>query len=367
MKNVVIVYDGTLYTYKWIKTLMWARDEFKERGYSLHYVNSLAFLPYKEYASKQIDSVFKRNNVDILLIAYHHSLSQLSNRRGWDKIELLKKLRDKCGCIVWLDTADSTGTTQFEVLPYVDFYLKKQLLKDISLYQKHQYGQRIYLDYYNKNYNISDDEIDHPYTLLDPQFSHKIRVSWNIGIADIWRRGRASFLHPYSIKSPSVCTTGKNRTVDVFFNGTIKYSSLTSFQRQLACEMLKKDKIRNCPDPQLKMSHEEYVEYMKNSKFAISPFGWGEVCYRDFEAIVYGATLLKPSVEHMITYPNFYIPEETYIPINWDLSNYDEILNEKAFRNSREIAINAQELFIKHTTTKWGKVNFAEHFIDSIS
>ena len=28
---------------------------------------------------------------------------------------------------------------------------------------------------------------------------------------------------------------------------------------------------------------------MKNTKTVVSPFGWGEICGRDFEAIVYGA------------------------------------------------------------------------------
>lgn len=31
--------------------------------------------------------------------------------------------------LVWLDTADSTGTCMFDVMPYVDLYFKKQLLK----------------------------------------------------------------------------------------------------------------------------------------------------------------------------------------------------------------------------------------------
>ena len=36
--------------------------------------------------------------------------------------------------LVWLDTTDSSGTTCFEVLPYVDLYAKNQLLKDRTRY-----------------------------------------------------------------------------------------------------------------------------------------------------------------------------------------------------------------------------------------
>ena len=38
--------------------------------------------------------------------------------------------------IVWLDLTDSSGTTQFEVLPYVKKYVKKQFYKDKSFTKK---------------------------------------------------------------------------------------------------------------------------------------------------------------------------------------------------------------------------------------
>jgi hypothetical protein len=50
----------------------------------------------------------------------------------------------------------------------------------------------------------------------------------------------------------------------------------------------------------------------------LSPFGWGEVCFRDFEAIISGALLLKPDMSHLRTWPDVYVPNETYIPLAWD-------------------------------------------------
>lgn len=367
MKTIVIAYDGTLYTYKWVKTLMWARKEFAAKGYEIQYVNFRAFFPVGNFAKIQLDSILKRKRIDYLFIAFHDYSTQLCK---WFKVnmpEFLNNLRNCCDCIVWMDTADSTGTTQFEMLPYVDYYLKKQILKDINLYQYHHYGQRIYLDYYNKKYKIEDPIVDKQYTLLDKQYANKLRVSWNIGLADIWRKGRYVIMNPLSIKRPKVVSSSGNRLMDIFFNGTIKYSNLISFQRKLTCDRLSKDCIRVHPDPVAPMSHKQYIECMRNTKVAISPFGWGEICYRDFESIAYGAMLLKPTVEHMHTYPNLFVANETYIPIDWDLENYDTILSRIDSAEYREIAKNAQNLFLNHISTQWGKEQFVEHVLESIT
>lgn len=46
--------------------------------------------------------------------------------------------------LVWLDTADSTGTCMFDVMPYVDLYFKKQLLKNTEDYCRDVYGTRTF-------------------------------------------------------------------------------------------------------------------------------------------------------------------------------------------------------------------------------
>ena len=62
--------------------------------------------------------------------------------------------------IVWLDDSDSTGITHFELLPLVDLYLKKQLLKDKKLYSQNQfYGDRIYTDYYHRTVGVEDEGV----------------------------------------------------------------------------------------------------------------------------------------------------------------------------------------------------------------
>ena len=54
---------------------------------------------------------------------------------------------------------------------------------------------------------------------------------------------------------------------------------------------------------------------------AFAPFGWGETCWRDFEAVCYGCLLVKPSMAHIDTQPNIFIEKETYVPVRWDLTD----------------------------------------------
>ena len=56
----------------------------------------------------------------------------------------------------------------------------------------------------------------------------------------------------------------------------------------------------------------------------LSPFGWGEICYRDFESALYRNVLIKPSMEHLLTWPNIYQPF-TYFKLDWDFNNLDDL------------------------------------------
>ena len=67
-------------------------------------------------------------------------------------IDLLVLAKEKADKVIWLDTSDSTSVTHFELLPYVDLYLKKHIFRDKSLYKKQFYGGRIFSDYYHNEY-----------------------------------------------------------------------------------------------------------------------------------------------------------------------------------------------------------------------
>ena len=50
---------------------------------------------------------------------------------------------------------------------------------------------------------------------------------------------------------------------------------------------------------------QSFVNVMKRSKIGLSPFGMGELCYRDLELIQHGCLLIKPDMSKVITGTGF--------------------------------------------------------------
>jgi len=73
-----------------------------------------------------------------------------------------------------------------------------------------------------------------------------------------------------------------------------------------------------------KLPYEEYIQTLYNSKVAISPFGMGELCFRDFECMQFGTIIIKPSMEKINTIPNIYLDNDTYLSVNYDWSDLNE-------------------------------------------
>lgn len=80
---------------------------------------------------------------------------------------------------------------------------------------------------------------------------------------------------------------------------------------------------------------QQFVEVMKRSKIGLSPFGMGELCYRDLELIQWGCLLVKPDMSKVITEPDFFKPMETYVPVKADWSDLNETI-EKVLANFKD-------------------------------
>jgi hypothetical protein len=72
------------------------------------------------------------------------------------------------------------------------------------------------------------------------------------------------------------------------------------------------------------VKYKEYMDEMQRSKICFSPFGFGEVCWRDYEAVVAGALLVKPNMYHVVTDPNIFVENKSYVSVKWDLSDLGE-------------------------------------------
>lgn len=288
------------------------------------------------------------------------------NNINYQKIlhKFLIKLKKYAKHTLWFDNRDSSGTTQFNVIPYVDLYLKKQLLDDFSQYNHQFYLDRIYTDYYKRK--LDQDY----YTKKKPQNINfnNVKLSWNMALWDyrylhcnklkraITKRLKMEYLNYYDVE--------KERDLLFSANFSTNYKSkFLSIQREILLYKLKKllGKFQNASLG--KVSQKKYMENLKNSRAIFSPFGLGEICRRDFETIISGATLIKPRMNHLRTWPDIYHENFTYIPLSWDYDKWEDeiykiIENEKLLKN---IGKNSQIVYKYYNSMK-GRFEFCRRF-----
>jgi hypothetical protein len=280
-----------------------------------------------KYYEKIVEGIY---DCDVILLDSKYFTKLWNNREN--VLSLLKRIKEKCNQVIWLDSTASTGSTHFQVLPYVDKYWKKQLLKDMILYEREYYGARIYTDYYKNKFNLKDEKVQ-KVEALKKEYMDKLYVSWNIGLGPYSTNIKISNIIrmlPWSLKEKlnytyklKICPSSNNRK-SISFRGSSKYSNIiNAFQRVKVIEKLKSKRVETEP-----ISYRKYSEELRNSMISVSPFGYGEICYRDFEIILAGALLLKPSMEHLKTYPDIYIKNKTYVPFEWDFGDFNEKIDD---------------------------------------
>jgi hypothetical protein len=253
-----------------------------------------------------------------------------------DPKAFLLRLRERYDRIVYFDDGDSTTTDLLHLLPLVDLFLRKQVFKDRSLYLRSHKGNRIFAEYAIERLGVPDEN-DPPYPVaVSREQLDKLRPAWHLGIGlyplSHWKEKLAVSTSPMFRKSmvralvrkpvkPSI-RTPKLPICQARFTSK-GYAHSIGFQRELFLQ-------RVASNPRFTsgfLEKKQYLSEMKQAAAVLSPFGWGEVCYRDFEACLVGAVLIKPKMDHLLTWPDSYRPWETYAPVEWDASDLDSAVS----------------------------------------
>jgi hypothetical protein len=257
----------------------------------------------------------------------------------------VERLRQKYERVVYFDDLADPREVMSELIGLVDLYFKKQLLADKDEYARSCYGNRLFTKYYHERYGIADDNPSVARPLSPPEIS-KLRLSWNLGIgsypknrirkAVCMRLGARGLMWPirHVVADPRRHRTGTKTLIRASsrFRSSMDRRTV-AFHREL---FLKAAETR--PDLYLTghLPLEEYNKELFHSAAALSPFGWGEICFRDFEAIINRAVLLKPSMDHIETWPDIYKADRTYVSLDWDAKNViprtEEILGNPQLR-----------------------------------
>lgn len=265
--------------------------------------------------------------------------------RSWWKqpetvISRLDAWRDRTP-VVYCDTTDSAGWILGQALPHVDLLVKNQALRDRREYLRPLHGRRTFTDYYHRTTGVSDDSPEEAPQVADAADLDKIRVGWNSGLADysVQARYRGAVFRrlgwPLLLRRdrPWVPAAAP-RPIDVALRMAVNYGRNTvSYQRQQVRDRLG-HYLRTDRLPRGK-----YLDELTRTKVVPSPFGWGEINYKDWEVFTAGALLLKPDMSHLETWPDVYHSGETLVTHRWDLSDLEAVVEDMLAAPERRLAI----------------------------
>jgi hypothetical protein len=339
---------------KTLKILDWPSQKFYSETHPLHRWKNI----FKENGIKiqffdnHLDKNLLNSDYTFIHSRYFEKGKNIYTEKREDQIPLssyLTEIRRSTNKLIWFDAADSTGSSDFAIIPYVDVFLKKQVLKDRKYYTNldSKNELRIWL---SKSDSLRPD---YPFQACPNDQLKKIRVGWNLGFNDYryfgYKMSRLSNYLNYNIYALKFTKPHAKRELDLTFRGTI-HKEQNGFnevmqQRNFTFNLLKHLNLQIAAGKPISKS--KYWSELRNSKLSISPYGWGEVCYRDFETFIAGSLLIKPSMEHLETYPDIYKPFETYFPIAWDMHDLPEVIDylSQNYKHYREIAHNGQKKY----------------------
>jgi hypothetical protein len=318
------------------------------------------------------DKFFRKDGINIKIIQdhtyfekYDYDCAIISTRTFFKNREDFKgfliSLNQKIPKVFLFDAADTSGIVDFDLIQFVDGIIKKQVLKDLDFYLSNDYdiSVRPWLN------NIPQIPSYLNYVPARTEDLNKIVVGWNIGMSD-YRNfyGYWGFLRNYGtypLLKDNFTNLIRNKKNLTSFRGEISYGNPEiSFQRNEMLNYLKLSELDGIITGG-KVSRNAYLKELKQAKITLSPYGWGEICYRDFEAMMSGSLLLKPSMNHVNTFPDFYTENETYVSLNWDLSDLNNKISDinLNYNDYIKISRNAFEKFyyFQNSYTEF-KLNF---------
>jgi hypothetical protein len=234
-----------------------------------------------------------------------------------------------------------------EVLGLCDAYIKKHVHADWGTYGLRTVGKSNLTDQAHRVYGVDFSQDIIPASGgIAPDQAAKIVLGWNIALDDqIFDLSR-------DLRLPAT----RHDRYDLSCRASVPETFWTHGHRNAAVQAMValKDKYR-VHAPTDRAPRGQYLDEMLHSRMVISPFGYGELCWRDFETILCGAVLVKPDTSHLRTTPDLLVPGVTYLPVAWDFSNLEEVcapyLADEARR--RTLAETARARLLKALEADW--------------
>jgi hypothetical protein len=227
-------------------------------------------------------------------------------------VALLREQHPKARVVLFDPCAPTDLRFAAAVGDAVDLYVKKHVLRDLDAYDRPTRGDTNLTQWYGDHFGESLPETHFP---LPPGFRAKLVV------------GPSFVTAPYMLPrffAVSQAPVGGARRYDLHARlGGMGTQGWYEKMRTQAFERV--GGLRGVSvTPQTFVGKRAYMRELAQCRMCFSPFGYGEVCWRDYEAVFSGALLVKPDMSHMVTEPDVFVPGETYVPIRWDFADLDE-------------------------------------------
>ncbi|HEY9818499.1 MAG TPA: glycosyltransferase [Candidatus Obscuribacterales bacterium] len=277
----------------------------------------LEFKHIQAYTFSDICDASTKKNVDVIIIRPDWREDSETAERS---LEYIRK-HNPYKKIIFLDPFDQTSSRYFSVLPYVNQFLKYQRLKDVQLYTRPFVGGSFLTDYlaHELNYDLNNWHVG---SQAPEGYESRIGTYWNFATSQGFYK---------TFRKPARRTGEKD--IDVFCRLSFgppeqvewygQYR-LAAVQALVPLEAQYKLAVDRSPEGARSVSSKQYLDEIKRSRIVFSPFGWGEITWRDYEAACHGCLLIKPSVDHIDTRPNIFYPGKTYVPVRWDFQDLEE-------------------------------------------
>jgi hypothetical protein len=317
-----------------------------------------------KFVDYRIFNIFKMQGDLLILVRRYHD-----GKRSDKEVEMeLLALKKKFKRVIYFDDSAATSVILFNTFEFIDEYWKRSIFKNLDLYKKKFYGGHLFSDYYHSKYNIHDGKDFFINQTSDGADLTKLKIAWNIGIGAFptarnntlnreyarirklitgfsaiplitpIRGAIKKYMHAMASELEKDIDIKKNNISGRFESGI--YRNSIGHQRIIMQEKIKNQNIFITG----KLDRWEFTQEAYLVRGMLSPFGWGEVCYRDFEAAIGGAVLIKPDMSHIETWPNVFT-DKSYISLSWDLNELDsfdiDMLSVNTVNEARKIYLDA--------------------------
>ncbi len=196
--------------------------------------------------------------------------------------------------------------------PWVTSYVKKGLLRDGNQHLQVT-GHTLLSDYYSARFSVPNPPPEWP---VDVNIFTKLAVSPAFSTAP-------GLIESFESAKPHWLD---ERPLDLHARIATKGTPWYSAMRQEALDAARGLGGDIVVVSEGRIARKQFLLEMSRSKLCFSPFGYGELCWRDFEAVMTGSVLVKPDMGHMQCEPDIFVPYETYLPVRWDLSDLGDVV-----------------------------------------